>query len=1271
MKAHPLFRLAVVAAALAFASQARAQGDMDFLTETVPPNVMIQFDTSGSMRAVILPEQYKTARGTAGPSQTWFTASNNSATWPASYVDTQWCKPGDSGTNCSGITENYERTCQIYSGSSAWTGGVRLNGDTDTSDTVSNLNETVLGMDLNQDGDATDTDVDNVAEASFPKCQPGSTADRSCYNDTDDNLQQWSGWSTTYSMRCWNIPGGCASVPAGFSCTVQNNRTRRRAPSNGTGNYYTITQADWSTSSTTLFPQNYLWWIVQEIYKGATPVPVIPQDRLAAAKDAVAQLVDATNQDGYPAKVKFGLARYDSGSNGGYVVVPAALDNKTTLLSTLNDPNLMPASGGTPLSETLVDVARYFGGADTLGSYSAYNRNLTGGTGGTVPPSPIENACEKNFVIVVTDGEPSSDCNDHHGTAFTSTIGNYDGLNSPADVPTGECPSGGGKTNWLDDIAKYVHDNDLRGDLIGLQNVYVYTVGFNVNAPLLQAAATAGGGSYYVTSNATDLAQSLINAVQEILQRNTSFSSATVPSTRTAFGDGFYTAYFMPGGTKGTWRGHLEAYRLSPSLDVLDRFGNIALDPITDTFVEPRQPFWDAADTVLADYATRPIYVTRAGARAAFVATDPNNAAQLGVTIAEEPLYPHYVTDPNLINTDEQLGDAIVNYVHGADAFDEDADTDVTEPREWIFGDVFHSNPVAVGPAMPFLRNETGYGPASDANSFMGRFGLRQRVLYVGANDGMVHALDAGSFQDPDPNTPGDEYYSAGDGSELFGYIPGFLLNKVKRLPQLNTGKQFFMDGSGSAADVFIDYDGDGIREGTDWTTALIMPARQGGEGVLALDVTDPTGLTANHAPYPRLMWEFTHAGLGESWSRPIITRVKLRASTGTGDRCGVNDGDGDCKEEWVAIFGAGYRVEGDPNLGQYTNDPNNPTYTEKGRGVFIVRMSNGTVLARLRQIQGNAIFGKMRYAIPAEPAVIDSNFDGFADVIYVGDLGGQLWKWDLSTVGVESGGVVSTTNWPADVFFAAPVATIAGGASHYHSIFQSAAAAYMNNVLTLSFASGERTDMGYIGEADPSDPNSLVGLYDDNNRFWVLKDATPTGSGAFPSDLPIMEAGASGATGHPTLTDITDIPVDNNPADAGYFFRVQDGEKFISNHLIFGGEALTLSYLPSEISEEIEPAEGEEVDVCTISGQTNQWKWNLETGGGALQDPDDSTSNVRSLVLGNGAPTDPRLTISKDNNGNMVIKITAQTSTGAIANPDPPANALDLVDLIYWRQNF
>jgi Tfp pilus tip-associated adhesin PilY1 len=1216
MKTYKPFMLAVLLGAFAFASGARAQGvgDMDFLTSSVPPNVMIQFDTSGSMRQVVLPDDYRADRGTGNPS-VWFNRpSNSTATRPAAFIDTSTSPNNweNSGSGIGTTTETYERTCQIFP-----------------------------------------TNTNNSSSQSI--CTAGST---SCANDDDFNGQVSSG----AVMKCWNVPGGCSNVPSDLSCTTSNRARRREGGSTVSQPYTVITLPDHSFTSTTEFPPNYMWWIMHEVYSGNTPVAYVPQDRTAAAKQAVKELIDQTNVDGQPAKVKFGLARYHSGNNGGYIVVEPALENKAALFTAVDD---LPADGSTPASETLVDVGRYFAGAARLGTYTAYGRNLTGGTSGTIPGSPISNSCEKNFVIVVTDGLPTEDCHNHHGTAFNTSIGNYDGVGG--DSPSGQCNSGGGATNWLDDVAKYLHDNDLRPDMIGLQNLFVYTVGFNVGGSLLQNTADLGHGRYYNTSTAADLSESLIEAVNEIVQRNTSFSSATVPSTRTAFGDGFYTAYFLPGGQKGVWRGHLEAYKLSPSLDVLDQDGVIALDPITNEFVEPRNPYWDAAATVLAQYASRTLYTTQSGARVPFTTTDVNNAVQLGVTFAEESLFPHFDDNPGLLspvggaNPDEPLGDAIVNYVHGRDAFDEDLDGNVTEAREWVFGDVFHSNPVAVGPAMPFLRNETGYGPATDASSFMGRYGLRQRVLYVGANDGMLHAFDAGSFQDPDPNTPGDEFYSAGDGTEKFGYIPGFLLDRVKRLPQEDVGKLYFVDGSGSAADVFVDYDGDGIREGSEWTTALLMPMRQGGEGIIALDVTDPNASSGNHGPYPRLMWELSHAALGETWSRPIITRLKMRATAGTGDLCGADDGDVDCTEQWVAIFGAGYRSESDPNLLQYTNDPNSPTYTEKGRGVFIVRIADGTVLARLRHIPGDATFGKMRYAIPGEPAVIDTDFDGFADVVYVGDLGGQLWKWDISAIGVTTAGVVPTSIWPAGVMFEAPTATVAAGRTHYLSIFQSPAAAYVQNVLTISFASGERTDMGYIGESDPNDPNDLTGLYDDNNRFWVLKDETPTGTGAIPA-LPIVEAPS--AT-NPSLTDVTNLPTDNVLTDAGYFFKVADGEKFISNHLIFGGVVLTLSYEPAPIDSDPED------DGCTLSGQTNQWAWELETGGGTLPDPADSTSDVRTLVLGNGAPTDPRLTISKDLNGNLVIKITAQTSTGAIANPDPPPNSLDLVDMIYWRQNF
>jgi type IV pilus assembly protein PilY1 len=1008
-----------------------------------------------------------------------------------------------------------------------------------------------------------------------------------------------------------------------------------------------------------------VWWILQRVYAGGSnvPVPVIHDDRNSAAKTAIANLVNSVNVDGQPDKVKFGLARYDGvNSNGGYVVATPAIGNKATLLATLAN---LPASGSTPLSETLVDVGRYFAGADRLGAYPAYNRDLTGGTGGTVPGSPILNSCEKNFVIVITDGLPTDDCQNHYGTNFSTTIGDFD-HNPTGDNPTGQCPTGTGATGWLDDVAKYLHDNDLRRTMIGVQNLYVYTVGFGgVTGTLLQSAADEGGGRYYQNTNAVALGDALESAIDEIIERNTSLTSATVPSSRTAFGDGFYTAYFLPGGRKGYWHGHLEAYRFSPSLIVLDATGAPAIDPVTDSFFEPRHPFWDAEQTILAAVGSRQLYTTKAGARTDFT-TANMTVADLGLTLAEKTQFPY--NDPNLITDPNTIRSDVVNFVQGFDSFDEDRDGDPNEVRDWVMGEVFHSNPVAVGPPLPYLSFEEGYGPNTDPNSFIGRYGHRDRKLYVGANDGMLHAFSAGSFADPNTNVTGDEYYTEGDGTETFGYIPGFELGNVKQLPKNDIGKLYFVDGTPAAADAWIDSNSDHVKQGNEWTTTLIGTMRQGGEGLLALDVTDPNALTAPHGPYPRLMWEFTHSGLGQTWSRPIITRVKMRASSGVGDKCGDSDGDGDCEERWVAIFGAGYRPEGDPNLTNYTNDPNNAAYTEKGRGVYILDIESGTVLARLRQIRTDLTFQKMQYAITAEPAVLDTNFDGFADVIYIGDTGGQLWKWDISKVGVTTAGVVPTSVWPAGIIFSSPPVTVAGGRLHYHSIFQGAAAAYVDGKLTLSFASGERTDMGYVGESDPNNPASLIGKYDDNNRFWVMRDLTPTGTGAFPTNLPVLEQttipGGPVTTGHDTLTDITNLPNDPNTADAGYYFRVPDGEKFTTNHLIFAGVVATLSYLPAQ-------DDGSQDGSCSISGQTNQWAWDLKSGGGFFTSPDDNTQAVRTLALGNGAPSDPRLTVSRDEHGNMVVKVTTQTSTGGIPPSDVTGLSFDPVELIFWRQSF
>jgi Tfp pilus tip-associated adhesin PilY1 len=344
---------------------------------------------------------------------------------------------------------------------------------------------------------------------------------------------------------------------------------------------------------------------------------------------------------------------------------------------------------------------------------------------------------------------------------------------------------------------------------------------------------------------------------------------------------------------------------------------------------------------------------------------------------------------------------------------------------------------------------------------------------------------------------------------------------------------------------------------------------------------------------------------------------------------------------------------------------------------VYIVNLETGNVVAQLKPAAGTAPssdpFKKMVYSIAAEPTVLDMNGDGFADVVYIGDLGGQMWKWDIHAVGIPSSstGPVPTSVWPAKVFFESPVATIAGGLKHYHSIFQGAAAALSKGVLTLSFASGERADLGYMGDPNTSDPNNPIGLYDDNNRFWVVKDKAPVGFGsvnAFPSSLPIYE---TAVTGHDKLTDITTTLFDNDPNDAGYFFKVPDGQKFMTDHLIFGGVVVTLAYLP-------DLAGSGAGNNCALGGTTWEYAWTLDNGTGVLTAGTGSGSGSGSgtppplgKAMGNGAPTNPRITISRTDAGDIIVNATVQTSSGEVKHPDGLPDGFDPVQQVYWRQDF
>jgi hypothetical protein len=265
----------------------------------------------------------------------------------------------------------------------------------------------------------------------------------------------------------------------------------------------------------------------------------------------------------------------------------------------------------------------------------------------------------------------------------------------------------------------------------------------------------------------------------------------------------------------------------------------------------------------------------------------------------------------------------------------------------WKLADIQHSNPIVVGPPseVPALMG-TGY------SDFVQTWANRTKVVFVGANDGMLHCFDATT------------------GAEIWGYIPYNLLPKLKNLSQKDplTGVRYrasdkYVDGTPSVADVYIN---------GAWKTVLICGQGPGsgssvGGGLnyyIALDVTDPQN--------PQPLWEFTANSVGETWSVPAIGKV-MQGST----------------PRWVAFMGSGY-----------DNDPN---YTA-GNVFYVVRIDTGqTIVTKtVSNVNTNAYGFPWRYtdiyvALPGSPTAVENDADGYIESVYIGDLDGRLWKLDTS----------------------------------------------------------------------------------------------------------------------------------------------------------------------------------------------------------------------------------------------------------------------------------
>jgi type IV pilus assembly protein PilY1 len=282
--------------------------------------------------------------------------------------------------------------------------------------------------------------------------------------------------------------------------------------------------------------------------------------------------------------------------------------------------------------------------------------------------------------------------------------------------------------------------------------------------------------------------------------------------------------------------------------------------------------------------------------------------------------------------------------------------------RTTLLGDIINSAPAYVG-APTFRYPDTL--ESAPYSAFRTAHLNRQHMVYVGGNDGMLHA-----FYSDDDNAAG-----TGVVEEQFAFVPGSVFKHLHNLPSTAYSHRYYVDGSPVTGDAFT---------GGAWRTMLVSGLNKGGQGVFALDVTNPAALTESNATNV-FRWEFTDANdrdMGYSFSRPSI--VKL------------NDG------SWAAVFGNGYNSTVTGGGDVYASTTGNAV-------LFIVDLWTGALLAKIDTGVGTAASGAA--ARPnglSTPVLIDSDGDSDVDYAYAGDLLGNLWKFNLTSTSSGSWAVAN-----------------------------------------------------------------------------------------------------------------------------------------------------------------------------------------------------------------------------------------------------------------------
>ncbi len=1058
-------------------------------------------------------------------------------------------------------------------------------------------------------------------------------SDGTMYSSSSDLELTEDGGTQTIGLRFTNIkiPQGTTIMEAYLDFTAKSSHsgaTSLTIKAEKSADAGAFTSSAYDLTSRTLTSASTAWspsaWTAEETYTSPDIKSIVQEIVNEGAWDgghalniiiSGSGLRRAWSNDGQPASAPVLRVKINGELSSGFKTVRNRLQDIVTELNW---------KSGTPLVDTLYEAALYYRGDDVfygttrgdshsgsnLDDRSKYTRvshpaSYTGGTvvrdagctddnlnstscisenitGSPTYKSPIALECQNNYMILLSDGQPSVN---------TSA--------SRAQTLIGSSCSGSGKGQCGPEIANFLYTQDQTDDYEGDQNVKTYTIGFNILAggkAYLESVAAAGGGNYQDAGSAAQLVTAFENIIADILKRPTSFASPSLSInafTKIAHNNEIYFSLFKPDRNR-RWNGNVKKYKVCTGNDV-DGDGNLLcergeiLDANEDSAIgsddrirESAQSVWSAAidgaliqeggaGSVLPGYSSRKL-LTYTGSSAPTGTSVTLDSSAHSVWTSNSALVdlignnlfnhsaPYSTGDPSETKDINNL----IEWMRGRDVKDENEDGYTTDNR-WVFSDPLHSsaNAITYGYPVDGDGNPSDGGDSDDDPDYVVK-------LLLTTNDGTLRMVNAHN------------------GIEEWAFIPQALLEQQNDLMNnINGAHLYGLDNTPTIKVHDVNENGS-IEPGDGDYVHAYVSMRRGGRNLYAFDITPSATLTnrnTTNAISPKLLWRIDggsgdFAALGQTWSAPRPATINYNGS--------LKD---------VLIFAGGYHTGQDTAFG----------VSAYGNAIYIVDAATGARLWWASSDSGaNLTLTDMTYAIPSDVALLDSNSDGVIDRLYVGDTGGQLWRIDLAVSLSSSTGarlaVVSSSSNDADK----------------RKFFYPPDVAQMKDSV---FSSTKLYDLVAIGSGNRSHPLDQTV----QDRVYAFRDTYV--ATAMPSSFtPITVS---------EMYDVTDVNVKSGTAEAdtlktkkGWYINLQEynddwkGEKNLASPLILDGKILFTTYFPGA-DETDDPCGG------AVEGNGRDYKVSLLTGAAvknryqpASSNDNDLTTEDRRVTLGAGIPS-------------------------------------------------